>query len=177
MAHEPKISRKDLHLKQPDQFQVLNARFMELCLKNQGTLIIFALMLITVGTGFWFYSQWQKTEDLKMETQYFELDKLRIQMEKETNPALLKKMQEMLPAFSEGPPKIRARLLLADIHYREHRYDESIVLYREVISKISPEDINYNVARSGLAHSLEGKKEYKEAIENYKLVVVSLWHI
>ena len=65
MAHEPKISRKDLHLKQPDQFQVLNARFMEFCLGNQRTLIIASLMLVTVGAGFWFYSQWQKNHRSK----------------------------------------------------------------------------------------------------------------
>ncbi len=173
MAHEPKISRKDLHLKQPDQFQVLNARFMEFCLGNQRTLIIASLMLVTVGAGFWFYSQWQKTIDLKMETRYFEMDKLRIQMEKESTPALLSKMQEMLLGFSEGPQKIRARLLLADIHYRERRYDEAIALYQEVIGKISPEGIKYNMARSGLAHSLEGKKDYKKAIENYKFIIDS----
>lgn len=171
MAHESKISRKDLKLKQPDQFQVLNARFMQFCLGNRGALIILALGLVAVGTGFLFYSQWQGSREIEMDNRYFKMEKLRIQIEKEPTPAIFSQMQEMLSEFSEGPQKIQARLLLADIHFREGRYSEAETLYQDVIHKISPDDLKYNVAQSGLAYSLEGKKDYKRAIEIYKSII------
>lgn len=173
MAIEPKISRKDLKLKQPDQFQVLNARFVKFCLENRGALIIVALVIIAVVAGFLFYSQLAKSNVLEMENRYFKLDKLRIQMEKKPAPALFSQMQEMLSGFTEGPQKIRARLLLADIHFREGRYGAAETLYQDVINNISQNDFKYNVAQSGLAYSLEGKKDYKRAIKIYKSIIDS----
>lgn len=173
MAIEPKISRKDLKLKQPDQFQVLNARFVKFCLENRGTLIIVALVIIAVVAGFLFYSQLEKSNVLEMENRYFKLDKLRIQMEKEPTPALFSQMQKMLSEFTEGPQKIQARLLLADIHFREGRYDEAESLYQDVVNNIPINDFKYNVAQSGLAYALEGKKDYKRAVEIYKSIIDS----
>jgi len=168
MATRVKIRRKDL--KEPDQFisttDVVVAYFSQhkkIFISGVVTFALFVLGVIGVQYN-------NEVKSLRMESLYFEMEKVRnakdLQSEKVTG-----KMEKLLGEFSEGPQKQRATLMLADEFYRARDYDRAILLYQELLGDTRSDQISYQLASAGMAYSLEGKKDYKQAIEVYKSII------
>jgi tetratricopeptide (TPR) repeat protein len=105
-----------------------------------------------------------------MESLYFGMEKVRNakdpQSEKVTD-----RMEKLLTEFSEGQQKQRATLMLADELYRTREYERAISLYQDLLKSTRPDQISYQLASMGVAYSLEGKKDYKQAIAAYKTII------
>jgi lipopolysaccharide biosynthesis regulator YciM len=76
-----------------------------------------------------------------------------------------------LSKFSEGQQKQRATLMLADEFYRTREYDRAISLYLGLLGSARPDQVSYQLANTGMAYSLEGKEDYKQAIAAYKTII------
>ena len=60
--------------------------------------------------------------------------------------------------------------MLADEYFNEASYDKAIDLYQNVLNG-SRSSLQHHLANMGIAYSLEGKKEYKNAINAYKTTI------
>jgi tetratricopeptide (TPR) repeat protein len=76
-----------------------------------------------------------------------------------------------LTQLEEGNQKLRARLLLGDVHYQNKKFDDALSLFKKVLDSAQPGALNYYMAQSGMAHSYEGKKDYTKAITHYKNII------
>ena len=168
MATRVKIKRKDL--KEPDQFisttDVVVAYFSQhkkVLVSGIAAfvLVVFAVIGVRYNT---------EVKSLRMESLYFEMEKVRnakdLQSEKVTD-----KMEKLLAEFSEGQQKQRATLMLADELYRTREYERAISLYQGLLGSTRSDQISYQLASTGVAYSLEGKKDYKQAIAAYKTII------
>ena len=169
MSTKVKISRKEL--KEPDKFQRVSSRFVRVLAGNRNLLLGFLVALVVAAGITWFVTEKQKEESLQMEGLYFQMEQL-IQKQGDTDSAgLTSKLNNLLGLFQEGSQKIRARLLLAEIHYKNGEYDPALALYTEVKQLSPPSEINHILARQGLAFCYEGQKKYTQAIEAYKSII------
>jgi predicted negative regulator of RcsB-dependent stress response len=168
MATRVKIKRKDL--KEPDQFISTTDVVVAYFSQHKKVLVsgIAAFVLIVLAAIGAQYNA--KVKSLRMESLYFEMEKVRsakdIQSAKVTD-----KMEKLLAKFSEGQQKQRATLMLADEFYRTREYDHAISLYLGLLGSARPDQISYQLANTGMAYSLEGKKDYKQAIAAYKTII------
>jgi len=168
MATRVKIKRKDL--KEPDQFisttDVVVAYFSQHKKVLASGIATFALVVLGV-IGIRYNDE---VKSLRMESLYFEMEEVRnargLQSEKVTG-----EMEKLLSKFSEGQQKQRATLMLADELYRTRDYDHAISLYQGLLRSTRPDQISYQLASTGMAYSLEGKKDYKQAIAAYKTII------
>ena len=168
MATRVKIKRKDL--KEPDQFISTTDVVVAYFSQHKKVLVsgIAAFVLIVLAAIGAQYNA--KVKSLRMESLYFEMEKVRsvkdLQSAKVTD-----KMEKLLAEFSEGQQKQRATLLLADEFYRTRKYDRAISLYQDLLGSTRPNQTSYQLANTGMAYSLEGKKDYKQAIAAYKTII------
>ena len=168
MATRVKIKRKEL--KEPDQFISTTDVVVAYFSQHKKVLVsgVAAFALVVFGIIGIRYND--EVKSLRMESLYFEMEKVRnakgLQSEKVTD-----KMEKLLGEFSEGPQKQRATLMLADELYRTREYDRAISLYQELLGGARPGQISYQLANTGMAYSLEGKKDYKQAILAYKAII------
>jgi len=169
MSSKVKISRKEL--KEPDKFQKISSRFVKGLAGHKALMWGFLGSLVIAAGVFWIITEKQKEESQRMEGLYFRVDQL-IKKEGGTDPATLNsKIQDLMAQFQEGPQKLRARLLLAEMHYKKGEYDPAIALYTEVAQLSAPTETSHILARQGLAFSYEGQKNYSKAIEAYKSII------
>jgi lipopolysaccharide biosynthesis regulator YciM len=61
--------------------------------------------------------------------------------------------------------------MLADELYRTREYERAISLYQGLLGSTRSDQISYQLASTGVAYSLEGKKDYKQAIAAYKTII------
>ncbi len=168
MATRVKIKRKDL--KEPDQFISTTDVVVAYFSQHKKVLVsgIVAFALVVLGIIGMRYND--EVKSLRMESLYFEMEKVRnakgLQSEKVTD-----KMEKLLTEFSEGQQKQRATLMLADEFYRTLKYDRAISLYQGLLGSTRPGQISHQLASTGMAYSLEGKKDYKQAIAAYKTII------
>jgi predicted negative regulator of RcsB-dependent stress response len=168
MATRVKIKRKDL--KEPDQFISTTDVVVAYFSQHKKVLVsgIAAFALVVFGMIGIRYND--EVKSLRMESLYFEMEKVRnakeLQSEKVTD-----KMEKLLGEFSEGQQKQRAALMLADEFYRTRKYDRAILLYQDLLKSTHSDQISYQLASAGVAYSLEGKKDYKQAIAVYKTII------
>jgi predicted negative regulator of RcsB-dependent stress response len=168
MATRVKIKRKDL--KEPDQF--ISTTDVVVAYFSQHKKVLFsgiaAFVLIVFAVIGVRYNN--EVKSLRMESLYFEMEKVRNakdpQSEKVTD-----RMEKLLTEFSEGQQKQRATLMLADELYRTREYERAISLYQDLLKSTRPDQISYQLASMGVAYSLEGKKDYKQAIAAYKTII------
>ena len=114
----------------------------------------------------------QNLKSLGMEALYFQIEQ--IKADNGSNPEIIiKKLEDILNQFSEGPQKQRAVMLLADQYYENGAYNRAISLYQNILTETSPTMLQYQLASAGVAYSLEGKKDYKGAIAAYKTIIES----
>ena len=170
MAQGTKFKRKQL--KQPDQFISTTDMVFSYLSKHKISLsfIIPALILI-VCLGMWFRYN-QTNTSLRMEAINFEIEQItasdKIDPEQKIN-----KIENLLKEFSDGPQKQRAILFLANQLYDAHEYNLAISLYQGILKNTASMNLHKQLANLGIAYSLEGNKDFKEAITIYKTIIES----
>ena len=167
MAKTAKVRRKDLI--QPDQFISTTDILIAYCSKHKTKLISIVISLtVMVFSGLWIKHN-QNQKSLTMESLYFKVEQAKLA--KERNPKdKIKQIGLFIDEFSEGPQKQRALLLLADEYFNETSYDKAIDFYQNVLNG-SRSSLHHHLANVGIAYSLEGKKDYKNAINAYKTTI------
>ena len=167
MAKTAKVRRKDLI--QPDQFISTTDILIAYCSKHKTGLISIVISLtVVVFSGLWIkYNQNKKS--LGMESLYFKVEQVKSAKDMNSKDKI-KQIGLFLDEFSEGPQKQRALLLLADEYFNEASYDKAIDLYQNVLNG-SRSSLHHQLANMGIAYSLEGKKDYKNAINAYKTTI------
>ncbi len=169
MAQETKLKRKDL--KEPDQFLVASNEFLHVLDRNKGLLIGLLAGALLVGGGFLFIANQKKAENLRMELLYSQMTQLVNDGKGPSGDQLITKLQTLFEQFKDGDPKSRAGLLLADAQYRNKRYDDALASFKAVRDQALPGTLNYYLALSGMGHSYESKKDFKQAIIQYKQII------
>ena len=167
MAKTEKVRRKDLI--QPDQFISTTDILIAYCSKHKIKLFSIIISLtVVVFSGLWIkYNQNKKS--LGMESLYFKVEQA-ISAKESNSKDKIKQIGIILEEFSEGPQKQRALLLLADEYFNDASYDKAIDLYQNVLNG-SRSSLHHHFANVGIAYSLEGKKDYKNAINAYKTTI------
>ena len=167
MAKTAKIRRKDLI--QPDQFISTTDILIAYCSKHKtGLISIVISLIIVVFLGLWIkYNQNKKS--LGMESLYFKVEQAKSAKDMNSKDKI-KQIGLFLDQFSEGPQKQRALLVLADEYFNEASYDKAIEFYQNVVNG-SGSSLSQQLANMGIAYSLEGKNDYKNAINAYKTTI------
>jgi lipopolysaccharide biosynthesis regulator YciM len=167
MAKTAKVRRKDLV--RPDQFISTTDILIAYCSKHKTKIISIVISLtVLVFSGLWIKNN-QNKKNLGMELLYFKVEQAKSAKES-TSKDKIKQMRLLLDNFSEGPQKQRALLVLADEYFNEASYDKAIDLYQNVLNG-SRSSLQHHLANMGIAYSLEGKKDYKNAINAYKTTI------
>ena len=167
MAKTAKVRRKDLI--QPDQFISTTDILIAYCSKHKIKIISFIISLIVVVfSGLWIkYNQNKKSLD--MESLYFKVEQAKSSKESNSKDKI-KQIEIILDEFSEGLQKQRALLVLADEYFNDANYDKAILFYQDILNG-SRSPLHHHLANMGIAFSLEGKKDYKNAINAYKATI------
>ena len=167
MAKTAKIRRKDLI--QPDQFISTTDILIAYCSKHKtGLISIVISLIIVVFLGLWIkYNQNKKS--LGMESLYFKVEQAKSAKDMNSKDKI-KQIGLFLDEFSEGPQKQRALLVLADEYFNEASYDKAIEFYQNVLNGPGS-SLSQQLANMGIAYSLEGKNDYKNAINAYKTTI------
>ncbi len=165
MAKRLKVSRKDL-LKETDQFLSTSEKAMFFFMGNPAAVIGTVVFIIVAGSSFFGFRYYQEVQTLKNEALYFEMEKLI-----DSSNSFVSKAKSIWEKIGSGPQKERASLLLGDVYFQNQEYDKAEVLYSTVLNTSSSEQINYQLAQVGLAHSHESRKNYKKAIDLFKSVI------
>jgi len=172
MAKRVKVSRKEF-LKGQDQFlttsQKITAYISDhgpLMLTSTGIIIV--LFALIAG-----YRYNQQMQDMRMENLYSQMVKISKEASDKKPENSIGELQKLLDQFQEGPQKTRANLLLAEEYYQDGQYDKAIGIYTEILDQSGGKELSGQLARTGLAYSYEGKKDYKKAAEIYKTIVGS----
>lgn len=169
MAQETKLKRKDL--KKPDQFLATSNEFL-IFLDRYKTILFSVLFgLFLAWGGFLFLSSQQKAEDLEMESLYFQMIQKVKESKSQSADELISQLNSLFQEFKDGNQKLRAGLLLADTQYRNQRYDDALASFTTVQDHAPPGTLNYFLAQSGIAHSYEAKKDFTQAIAQYKKII------
>lgn len=169
MAQETKFKRKDL--KKPDQFLETSNEFLIFLDRYKTILLSVAIGLFLMFGGFLFLSNQQKAEDLKMESLYFQMIQKVKDSKSQSDDELISQLNSLFQEFKDGDQKLRAGLLLADTQYRNQRYDDALASFTTVQDHAPPGALNYFLAQSGIAHSHEAKKDFTQAIAQYKKII------
>jgi tetratricopeptide (TPR) repeat protein len=169
MAQETKLKRKDL--KEPDQFLVASNEFLDFLTRNKSVLLTLLIGILVVAGGFLFMTHLKSSERLKMESLYFQMTQLASNEKEPAGEQQISKLKSLFEQFEEGEQKSRARLLLGDAQYQNKNYDDALSSFKLVLDQVQPGTIDFYMAQSGLAHSYESKKDFKNAIDHYKEII------
>lgn len=169
MAQDTKLKRKDL--KEPDQFLVASNEILDFLNRNKTVLVSLLVGALVVSGGYLFFNYQKSSDSLKMESLYFQMTQLVEDVKEPGGEQLISKLEALFAQFDDGDQKLRAGLLLADTKYQNRKYDDAISSFQMVLDKSQPGTLNYSMAQSGLAHSYEGKKDFKKAIAHYKKII------
>ena len=167
MAKRLKVSRKDL-LKEPDQFLSSSEKALLFFADNSSTVIGVISAIIIVGFSVLGFKYYQETQTMREEAFYFEIVKISDKADGSTANA-----EAIWEKMGDSLQKERASLLLGDLYFQNNEYEKAEKLYSMVVSNSSPEEVNYQMAKVGLAHSYESRKDYKKAIGLFKSVIDS----
>ena len=167
MAKTTKVRRKDLI--QPDQFISTTDILIAYCSKHKIKLFSIVIsLIILLFSGLWIKNN-QNKKNLAMESLYLKVEQAKSAKESNSKDKI-KQIGIILDEFSEGPQKQRALLALADEYYNEASYDKAIDFYQNVLNE-SDSSLHHQLANLGIAYSLEGKKDHKNAINAYKKTI------
>ncbi len=169
MAQETKLKRKDL--KEPDQFLVASNEFLDFFARNKSLIVGLLIGISVIIGGFLFVKHQESAENLEMESLYFQMTQLVEDAKESVGEEQISKLKSLLGKFEEGDQKLRAQLLLADAQYQSKSYDDALSSFQQVSDQVQPGTINFYMAQSGLAHSYEGKKDFKKAVGHYKKII------
>lgn len=172
MAKRVKVSRKEF-LKGQDQFLTTSEK-VTAYLSDHGPLMLTSagliIVLLALVAG---YRYNQQVKDMRMENLYFEMVKIHNEKTDKKPENAIVEMEKLLDQFQEGPAKMRASLLIAEEYYQDELYDKAIAIYTEITDQSDGNELSGQLAKIGLAYSLEGKKDYKKAAAMYKSIVAN----
>jgi predicted negative regulator of RcsB-dependent stress response len=169
MAKRVKVSRKEL-LKEQDQFLSTSQKVTDY-LSDHGPLMlttIGGLILIFALVAGYRYNA--KMKEMRMENLYAQMTKIQNGKDDKKTENKIVELEKLLTQFQEGTQKTRAALLLGEEYYKDRQFDNSINIYSEIAGQSGGMEISRQLAKVGLAHSHEGKKDYKKAAEIYKSI-------
>ena len=168
MAKSFKISRKELN--QPDQFISTTDMIMTYFSRHKAKFIYgFVGLILFICSVFIFYHN-QLKNSLLMESLYYEMGKVSFSEGGKTTEKI-NQMEEKLKEFNQSAQKQRATLMIADKYFNIGEYDQALELYKIVASESSKNTLSRKIAMIGIAYSLEGKNDYKEAIIIYQKII------
>ena len=168
MAKSFKISRKELN--QPDQFISTTDMILTYFSRHKTKLIYVFIGLILFSFSFIIFNHNQLQNSLLMESLYHEMEKISLSEGGKTTEKI-NQMEEKLKEFNQSAQKQRATLMIADKYFNIGEYDQALELYKIVASESSKNTLSRKIAMIGIAYSLEGKNDYKEAIIIYQKII------
>jgi len=172
MAKRVKVSRKEF-LKGDDQFLTTSQKVTAYISDHGPLTLISAGVIIVLFALVAGYNYNQQMQDMRMENLYSKMVQIIKDKSDKKSENSIAELEKLLSQFQEGSPKIRASLLLAEEYYKSEQYDKAIVIYTEISDRMDGKELSGQLARTGLAYSYEGKKDYKKAAEIYKSIVGS----
>ncbi len=170
MASENPVSRKQL-LKDVDPVYQASSKLMERLVVNKVPLFTLLGILVFSAAGLGIYQKQEAKKILAMEGLVFEMEQIRKNAKDKSGDTVLSELKSKYEEISEGKQKSRGRLLLADSFFQYEKYDDAEKAYSELKSNTGGDLLTVDLARRGLAHVQEGKKEYKKAIQTYKSII------
>ncbi len=168
MASGNKLTKKDL--KELDPLMETGNEFLEFFERNKTILSSLIFALILGGGVYLFVTSQNRAASLEMESLYFQMTQL-VDANSRSSEELIDNLKKIYNQFSPSEQKSRAGLLLANVQYQHKKYDDSAAMFERVLKEVSPGSLNMFLAKSGLAHSYVGKKEYQKAIQLFKEIV------
>jgi len=169
MALQKQFKRKDL--KEPDMLHVLTVRFFKFYEKSKWLFIGSVLFVVAIGVGILVFQYNSQLHEKKMEGLYFQMVKIWANENDKSLGNAITKLQEIITKIDDSKVKQRASLLLADAMYESKKYDQALPIYTSVKDFSKLGNLDFDLARVGMAHTLEAKTEYQKAIEVYKSIV------
>ncbi|MGV7221185.1 MAG: tetratricopeptide repeat protein [Nitrospinales bacterium] len=170
MALQKQFKRKDL--KNPDMLHVLTVRFFKFYEKSKWLFIGSVFLVTAVGVGVLAFQYNSQLHEKKMETLYFQMVKIWANEKDKSLGNAITKLQDIISKIDDSKVKQRANLLLADAMYESKKYDSALPIYTNVKNLSKMGDLDFDLARVGMAHTLEAKAEYTKAIEIFKSIVI-----
>ena len=168
MAKSFKISRKELS--QPDQFISTTDMILTYFSRHKTRFFYVFIGLILFTFSFVIFNHNQLKNSLLMESLYYEMGKVSFSEGGKTTEKI-NQMEEKLKEFNQSAQKQRATLMIADKYFNIGEYDQALELYKIVASESSKNTLSRKIAMIGIAYSLEGKNDYKEAIIIYQKII------
>jgi tetratricopeptide (TPR) repeat protein len=168
MAKSFKISRKELN--QPDQFISTTDTILTYFSRHKTRFIYMFIISILFVLSISIINLNRSKNSLLMESLYSEMEKISFSDSGKTTEKI-NQMNEKLKEFNQGTQKQRATLMVADKYFNIGEYDQALELYKIIESESSKNTFSRKIAMVGIAYSLEGKNEYKEAIIIYQKVI------
>jgi tetratricopeptide (TPR) repeat protein len=169
MADRLRISRKQL-LKDPDQFLTVGDRALRFYQDHGATVGWFTAGIALVFVVFLVLSGYLGQRRHAMENLVSRMEKT-INDDKLGEDVRVAELKKNFSELGEGEQKQRARLLLADYHFRQNQIDAAVALLEETKGKSRPGDLHYELAQVSLAGTLSANKDFKKAIEVYKRII------
>jgi tetratricopeptide (TPR) repeat protein len=168
MAKSFKISRKELN--QPDQFISTTDMIMTYFSRHKAKFIYGFVGLFLFICFVFIFNHNQLKNSLLMESLYYEMGKVSFSEGGKTTEKI-NQMEEKLKEFNQSAQKQRATLMIADKYFNIGDYDQALELYKTIELESSKNTLSRKIAMVGIAYSLEGKNDYKEAIIIYQKVI------
>jgi tetratricopeptide (TPR) repeat protein len=168
MAKSLKFSRKQLN--QPDQFISTTDMILAYFSRHKTRFIYIFIGLILFIFSIFIINHNKSKNALLMESLYYEMEKASISEGGKTTEKI-NQMKEKLKEFNQGSQKQRATLMIADKYFNIREYDQALELYKIIESQSSKNTLSRKISMIGIAYSLEGKNDYKEAIIMYQKVI------
>jgi tetratricopeptide (TPR) repeat protein len=169
MALQKQFKRKDL--KKPDMLHVLTVRFFDFYEKSKWLFIGSVFLVAAIGAGIWAFQYNSQLHEKKMETLYFRMVKIWASEKDKSLGNAITKLQDIIAKIDDSKVKQRASLLLADAMFESKKYDEALPIYTKVKDLSKMGDLDFDLARVGMAHTLEAKAEFAKAIEIFKSII------
>lgn len=170
MAKEHKITRKEI-LKTPDQFLTFSERIVHYWADRQPTLVAIGVGLVLIVFAVVGIDAMQESNAEAQETLIQKMSGSGSPDKKDSEKMTTAELEKIFNQVDSGVYKRRAGLILADALFDEKKYAEAEKIYASILSDTKPGDTQYQIAKVGVASSMEGKKEYKKAIETYRSLV------
>jgi predicted negative regulator of RcsB-dependent stress response len=170
MSKEHRVTRKEI-LKTPDQFLTFTEKVVHYWADRQPTLVAIGVGLMLIVFAVVGLEAMQNSNAEAQETLLQKMSESRTPDKKDSTKASIDELEKIYNQIDSGVYKHRAGLILADAFFEEKKYAEAEKLYRSILAETKQGDTPHQVAKVGVASSLEGKKEYKKAIETYRSLV------
>ncbi|QPJ63416.1 MAG: tetratricopeptide repeat protein [Candidatus Nitronauta litoralis] len=170
MAAEQEVSRKQL-LKEVDPVYSAGSKIMERLVVNKVPLFILLAIIVFSAAGLGIYQKQQAKKILQAEGLVFEMEQIRENAKDKSADAVLNELKTKFEEISEGKQKRRGQLLLADSYFQYGKFDDAEKVYSELKNNATGDLLTVDLARRGLGHVYESKKDFDKAIQAYKSII------